>query len=98
MKHVTIKQALENVSNNPVPHTDELTQLPVHELVCRSLFEIANRPDAAVRGSMARANRARTMILNRLVGRRRAGSHPATKDAVEIEFLDLTTHAPEVEP
>lgn len=96
MKHVTIKTALENVANNPIPITDELTQLPVHELVCRSLFEVANRPDASIRGSMTRANKARTMILNRMVGRRRAGSHPATKDTVELEFADLT-HIPEVD-
>jgi hypothetical protein len=58
--------------------------------VCRNLFEIANRPDAGQRGSMSRANKARKMILDRLVGKRRAGSHPATRNEVPIEFVDLT--------
>ena len=90
MKVVTIKQALQNVADNPVMHTDELIQVPVHELVCRTLFEIANRPDASVRGSMAKANKARKMILDRLVGKRRAGSHPATRTEVAVDFVDLT--------
>jgi hypothetical protein len=90
MKHVTIHQALQNVADNPLMSTDELIQVPVHELVARALFEIANKPDAANRGSMTRANKARKMILDRLVGKRRAGSHPATRVEVPIEFVDLT--------
>lgn len=90
MKTVTVQQALQNVADNPVPRTDELIQLPVHELMARSLFEIANQPDIKVRGSMARANRARKMIMDRLVGKRRPGTHPSTKAPVEIEFVDLT--------
>lgn len=89
-KQVTIKDALQRVADNPVLYTDEVIQLPVHELVCRNLFEIANKPDANQRGSMARANKARRMILNRLVGKRRAGSHPATRNEVSLEFVDLT--------
>lgn len=93
MKAVTIRQALQNVADHPVISTDEVIQLPVHELVCRNLFEIANHPDAAQRGAMVRANKARKMILDRLVGRRRAGSHPATRTEVTIDFIDLTAGA-----
>lgn len=93
MGTVTIRQALQNVADNPVMLTDEIIQVPVHELVCRGLFEIANRPDQAQRGSMTRANKARKMILDRLVGKRRAGSHPATRVKVDIEFIDLTAGA-----
>lgn len=89
-KPVTIREALQRVADRPVLDTDELIQLPVHELVCRSLFDIANRPDAGVRGSMTRANKARKMILDRLVGKRRPGSHPATRTEVAIDFVDLT--------
>jgi len=96
MKHLTVQQALQLVAENPELATDEITQVRVHELVCRSLFEIANKPDATVRGSLARANKARKMILDRLVGKRRAGSHPATRHEVPIEFVDLTTG--ELEP
>lgn len=90
MKNVTIREALQRVADNPVMMTDELIQVPAHELVCRSLFEIANRPDATVRGSMARANKARKLLLDRLVGKRVAGSHPATRNPVEITIIDLT--------
>lgn len=90
MKHVTVLQSLQLVSENPDLPTDEVTQIRAHELVARSLFEIANQPDANVRGSLARANKARKMILDRLVGKRRAGSHPATRVDVPITFVDLT--------
>lgn len=90
MGQVTIRDALQDVADHPHIETDELIQLPVHELVCRNLFEIANHPEASVRGSSARANKARKMILDRLVGRRRAGSHPATRNTVSLDFIDLT--------
>ena len=90
MKPVTVRQALQQVADYPVPLDDVVIDKPVHELVARTLFDIANHPDAAVRGSMTRANKARRMILDRLVGRRRAGSHPATRTPINIEFVDLT--------
>jgi hypothetical protein len=90
MGQVTIRDALQHVAEHPEIRTDELIQLPVWELVGRNLYEIANHPEASIRGSMARANKARKMILDRLVGKRRAGSHPATRVAVSIDFVDLT--------
>ena len=93
MKIVTIRQALQQVADNPVPKTDMLLDLPAYELVCRSLFEIANGVHISERGSLTRANVARNMIFNRLVGRRRAGSHPATQVKVELEFVNLTGEA-----
>jgi hypothetical protein len=90
MKIVTIKQSLQHVADNPVLKTDVLLDVPVHELVARSLFEIANGVQVSERGSLTRANIARNMIFNRLVGKRMAGSHPATETKVEIEFVDLT--------
>lgn len=89
-KGKTIRQALQQVADYPVPLDDDVLQMPVHECIARSLFDIANRPDATVRGSMARANKARKMILDRLVGKRRAGSHPATREGISVEFVDLT--------
>lgn len=90
MKNVTIRQALQHVADYPQPIDDEVVQAPVYELVSRALFDIANRPDASVRGSMTRANKARRMILLRLVGKRRAGSHPATREVTQLDFVDLT--------
>lgn len=89
---VTVRQALQAVADYPVMLDDNLLQVPTHELVARTLFDIANKPDAAVRGSMTRANRARKMITDRLVGKRRAGSHPATRHHNPVEFVDLTSH------
>lgn len=86
----SIKQALQHVADYPQMLTDEIIQVPTWELVSRTLFDIANRPDANVRGSMTRANKARKMILDRLVGKRRPGSHPATGAGVEVTFIDLT--------
>ena len=89
MAHVTIQQALQMVADRPILDSDDQLQMPVHELVARTLFDIANRPDAKERGSMTRANKARKIILERMVGKRRAGSHPATQKKVEVEFMDL---------
>lgn len=90
MKQVSIRQALQQVADYPEPVTDEVLNAPVHELVARALFDIANRPDAAVRGSMARANKARKMIMDRMVGKRRAGTKPRSDVEVQIDFVDLT--------
>jgi hypothetical protein len=90
MKSVTIQAALENVARYPRMLDDDVLNKPVHELVCRTLFDIANKPDSSRRGSMTRANKARKMILDRMVGKRRAGSHPATRSEVQITYVDLT--------
>ena len=90
MKQVTIQQALQYVADHPELETDELITLPVHELVCRTLFEIANGASIAQPRTMAKANAARELIFLRLVGRRRAGSHPATRKKAMIRFADLT--------
>ena len=89
MKLVTIRQSLQHVVDNPVLRTDDMISLPAHELVSRTLFKIANGAQISERGSMARANTARNMIFNRLVGRRRPGTHPATQQRVEVEFVNL---------
>ena len=93
MKIVTIRQALQHVADNPVLMTDDLINLPAHELVSRTLFDIANGPQIDQRGSLTRANTARDMIFNRLVGRRRSGTHPAVNTKVEVEMIDLAAGA-----
>ena len=95
MKITTIQQAMQQVADHPQMADDNLLEHKVHELVCRSLFEIANDPKINVRGSMNRANIARNMIFTRLVGRRKAGSHPATRSKVEVDFVNLTGKAVE---
>ena len=87
---VGIREALQKVADNPVPSTDIVIDVAVHELVARTLFDIANNPDTKVRGSLQRATRAQKILMNRLVGRRRPGTHPAARASEGIEFLDLT--------
>lgn len=89
-KAVTIRQALQHVADNPELSTDVILDLPVHELIARTLFEIANGAKADAPRTMARANTAREMIFLRLVGRRRPGTHPATAQQSSITFHDLT--------
>ena len=90
MRQVTIRQALQHVADNPDLETDDIINMKVHELVSRNLFDIANGANMSERGSMSRANVARKMIFDRLVGKRKPGSHPATRKQRGIEFHDLT--------
>ena len=90
MRHTSIRQALQHVADHPDLSTDELLVLHIHELVARTLFDIANTPMSGKRGSATRANVAREMIFERLVGRRAPGSHPATKSISKVQFADLT--------
>jgi hypothetical protein len=90
MRHTTIRQALQHVADNPQIETDEMLVVPVHELVARTLFEIANNPMTGKRGAAAKANAARTLIFDRLVGKRQPGSHPATREKQAVEFVDMT--------
>ena len=89
-RHKGVRDALQTVAERPTPSTQAPIDTPVWELVAGVLFQIANSPDAKVRGSMGRANRAQKIITNRLVGRRRAGTHPAQVDGEQLEFVDLT--------
>ena len=93
VKQVSIQKALQFVADNPEPKDDTLLNNYTHELVARALFTIANNPDNRVRGSLARATRAQKIIMNRLVGRRRPGSHPVVDQKTEVYFVDLTKGA-----
>ena len=90
MAVVTVQQALKRVAENPVPDTDVVLDIKVHEQVCRALFEVANNPDACIRGSMRSATRAQRIILDRLVGTRRPGTLPSTAVQEALTFVDLT--------
>ena len=89
-KHKTIQEALQYVADHPQQSTDVTLDAPVWELASRRLFHITNNPDSRVRGSMGRAVRAQKILLDRMVGRRRAGTHPAQSTTEGITFLDLT--------
>ena len=89
-RHRTLQEALQYVADHPEPSTDVALEMPVHELICRQLFELAMSPDAKVRGSLGRATRAQKLIMDRLIGRRRPGTHPAQAQGDDLEFDDLT--------
>jgi len=93
MAEVSVRQALQYVADHPVMDTDVMLDVRVHELVSRTLFEVANTPDGNVRGGLTRANKARRMLMDRLVGKRAPGTAPAARTEDEIEFVDLTQGA-----
>ena len=87
---VNIREALQQVADNPEPATDDALEVKVYELVARTLFDIANFPDPKVRGSVRRSTRAQRIIMDRLVGVRKTGTHPVARASAGIEFVDLT--------
>ena len=90
MQKRTIREALQHVADYPVPLSDDVVTMHTGELIARTLFDIANKPDANVRGSLARANKARRLIMNYLAGRRRVGTEPHTKQNDSLTMNDLT--------
>lgn len=95
MRKMTVREALQHVADYPQPVDDEVITMHTGELICRTLYDLANTPDANVKGSLGRANRARRMIFNRLAGRRRAGTAPAVKKQQRLEMHDLTGESDE---
>jgi hypothetical protein len=89
VKRVSVRQALQQVADNPQVKTDDMIGLPAYELIARTLFDIANGAQLNDRQSMQKANVARNLIFNRLVGKRRAGTHPAVRKQVGLQFKDL---------
>ena len=88
---VTIQQALTRVSEKWESARDmDMIGTPVYELIGFTLFDIANSGDARVRGSIRRSTRAQKIIMNRMVGLRRPGSRPVTRENDGLEFVDLT--------
>lgn len=86
----SVRESLQWVATHPLDPTVEPIDMPVWEHVGRTLFELANSPDAKVRGAMGRATKAQRMISDRLVGTRRPGTHPVVKKESTISFVDLT--------
>ena len=88
---VTIQQALTKVSEKWESARDmDMIATPVYELIGFTLFDIANSGDARIRGSIRRSTRAQKIIMNRMVGLRRPGSRPVTRENDGLEFVDLT--------
>ena len=92
-RHKTVRQALMYVTRHPEwPDVSQIERvdMEIWELVARQLYDIANYPKPKVRGSVALAIRAQKIILNRLTGTRRQGTHPAVRRANQVTLTDLT--------
>lgn len=88
---VTIQQALTKVSEKWEAARDmDIIGTPVYELIGFTLFDIANSGDVRIRGSIRRSTRAQKIIMNRMVGLRRPGSRPITRENDGLEFVYLT--------
>ena len=90
VKNVTVRQALQYVADHPDLETDNFIELPAHELICRTLFDLANGAQLGNPASLNKANAARNLIFQRMVGRRKPGTHPVRKQQRKLEFRDLT--------
>lgn len=90
MARMTVQQALRWCADNPESEDAVPVEQPVWQLIGHALFRIANSPNPKVRGGLARASRAQRLLLNRMVGTRRPGTHPAARSNHGITFYDLT--------
>ena len=88
MKVKSVAEALEYVAANP--HEEVNIDTPAWYAVGSALLTIANNPDPRVRGSLQRSSKAQKIFFDRLVGRRRPGTHPAQVSGEKLEFTDLT--------
>jgi hypothetical protein len=87
--HRTVKEALEFVAKHPEPSRPPI-EMPIWELISRQLFEASHKVGGNAL-AMKRATAAQKMIFDRLAGKRRPGTHPATvKTKRELKVLDLT--------
>ncbi|WZB39494.1 hypothetical protein SEA_ALOEVERA_56 [Microbacterium phage AloeVera] len=92
-RHKTVRQALQAVEHSPGWPNDSFESrmnMPVHEMVARNLFDIANNGDPSNQASMTRALRAARIILDRLTGTRRMGTHPAVRNQKQVKIIDMT--------
>ena len=95
VKSKTVQEALQFVSRHPtttVPPID----LPVWELVARQLFEKAYTVGGS-KQAQKDANTAQKMIFDRLVGKRRTGTHPAVSREEKVKIADWSQPAGEVD-
>lgn len=92
-RHKTVRQALQAVEDSPDWPNDNIQarfEMPVHEMVARNLFDIANHPDPKNQASVNRSLRAQKIILDRLTGTRRMGTRPAVRNQKQVKIIDMT--------
>ncbi len=93
VRHKTVKGALEWVAKHPMPPPAPI-EAPIWELVARQLFQSANQV-GGTRQEMKATNAASKIIFDRMVGKRKAGTHPAMVTKQKIDIVDFT-QKPEV--
>ena len=90
VKHKSVRNALLYVAAHPDWSGGRPVDSPIWEHVARALFDLANNPDTRVVGSVAKSVKAQKIILDRTTGTRRAGTHPAQRSKVQVQYKDLT--------
>lgn len=91
IKHRTVKEALEFVSRHPFADRPPI-EMPVWELISRQLFE-ASHVVGGNTTTMKRTVAAQKMIFDRLAGKRKPGTHPASpRGKRELKMVDLTKY------
>ena len=88
VKHKSVKEALDYVARHPVP-AEQPIQMPVWELVARQLFDAAHIVGGTPK-QLKRTSQAQKILLDRMVGRRRPGTHPAQVKADVLKVADFT--------
>lgn len=89
VKHRSVKEALEFVARHNAPAGPAI-EMPIWEMVSRQLFEAANQVGGTA-VTMKRSVAAQKIIFDRLAGKRKPGTHPATgKTQRELKVMDLT--------
>ena len=90
MVKVSVRQALEKTSKTSLnAEFDDWLERPAYELICTALFEIANNGGSSERGALSRAVSAQKVIANRLVGLRKPGTAPVTREDDSVDFIDM---------
>ena len=89
MKHKSVKEALEYVARHPTPPAIPPLAMPIWELVARQLFEAAGHIGGN-KNQMKVTNAASKIILDRVVGRRKTGTHPAVAQKQQVTIADFT--------
>ena len=86
---VSVREALLKVSKGRLAPMDPIEK-PAWRLIAENLYVIANAVDGSKRQSMRQATQAQRMILDRVNGTRKPGTHPATQQNLTVHFRDLT--------
>lgn len=88
VRHKTVREAFNYVSKNPAPARPPI-EMPIWELVARHVFDTAYALGGN-RSEQKATVTAQKILLDRLVGKRRTGTHPAVAQERKVTLMDFT--------